>query len=298
MSDQKFVSSRPFAGPVNTRIAPSPSGLFHIGTARTAYHNWLAARASGGKFLVRIDDTNAEKSHQEYVDLIYDALKWLGLDHDATFRQSDRMDRYNAVIQELKGRGHAITVEGGAVALCAPDVPPTFFDNILGHVKVSDDDAAKCERMILVRSDGMPTYQFATVVDDHDYDINYVIRGQDHVSNTVRQVSVYRCLGWDVPVYAHVGLIHKDKKKMSKSDGAASLLDYRDKGYSPDAILNYLLRLGWGPYVDDKSANFIPKERALELFFDGGKLRPASSNYDVAKLDSLDRKYKALVEKK
>lgn len=297
MSDAKTYNSRPFDGPVNTRIAPSPSGMFHIGTARTAYHNWLAAKASGGKFMVRIDDTNAEKSHQEYVDLIYDAMKWLGLDYDFTFRQSDRLDRYKEVIQELRDKGHAINCDG-AVILWSPDVPTNFFDNILGIVKVSNDDAEKCDRMILVRSDGMPTYQFATVVDDHDYDINYIIRGQDHVSNTPRQVAIYRTLGWQVPVYAHVGLIHKDKKKMSKSDGAASLLDYRDKGYSPDAILNYLLRLGWGPYVDDKSANYIPRDRAIQMFFEGGKLRPASSNYDAVKLDSLDRKYKALTEKK
>lgn len=298
MSDRKHQSSRPTARPMNTRIAPSPSGLFHIGTARTAYHNWLAARASGGRFLVRIDDTNAEKSHQEYVDLIYDALGWLGLDYDATFRQSDRLDRYREVIRELRDKGRVMEVDGGAVALHKPVVPEVFYDAILGNVRVSQEDADKCDGMILVRSDGIPTYQFATVVDDHDSDINYVIRGQDHVSNTPRQVAIYRTLGWDVPIYAHVGLIHKDGKKMSKSDGAASILDYRDKGYDPDAMLNYLLRLGWGPYVDDKSANFIPRERALELFFDGGKLRASSANFDQAKLDSLNRKYKALKERK
>lgn len=294
---KEYPSTNPWSGPCNTRIAPSPSGLFHIGTARTAYHNWLAARASGGKFLVRIDDTNAEKSDDKFVDVIYDALGWLGLDHDATFRQSSRLDRYREVIRELRDKGHAITMEGGAVALCAPVVPSSIFDVIIGHMKVSKDDEEKCDRMILMRSDGTPTYQFATVVDDHDSDINYIIRGQDHVSNTPRQVAIYRTLGWNVPHYAHVGLIHKDGKKMSKSDGAASILDYREKGYDPDAMLNYLLRLGWGPYVDDKAANYIPRGRALELFFTGGKLRPAASNFDQAKLDSLNRKYKAIKEK-
>src|SRR5262249_47312870 len=149
---------------------------------------------------------------------------------------------------------------------------------------------------VLLRGDGAPTYHLATVVDDHDFGVNLVIRGQDHVPNTLRQITVYNCLGWGqaVPRYAHVGLIHQDGKKLSKRDGAASLLTYRDRGYDPDAVLNYLLRLGWGPSVDDRSANTIPRDRAVRLFFSGGKLRPGRSAFDQVKLDWYDRKYKAL----
>jgi glutamyl-tRNA synthetase len=282
-----------------TRIAPSPSGYFHIGTARTAYHNWLAARATGGKFILRIDDTNQALSDRKYVDVIADAMSWLGLDHDFTFTQNSRLDRYRQVADDLLHDGKAVRVDGGAVALspsCSCHVPASWSDSLVKTVHASDDDRRKALGTVLLRGDGTPTYHFATVVDDHDYGVNYVIRGQDHISNTLRQVTIYHCLGWDrtVPLYAHVGLIHKDGKKMSKRDGAASLLSYRDQSYDPDAMLNYLLRLGWGPRVDDRTANHIPRDRALQLFFTGGQLRPARANFDQAKLDWYDRLHKAM----
>jgi glutamyl-tRNA synthetase len=281
-----------------TRIAPSPSGHFHVGTARTAYHNWLAARASGGRFLLRIDDTNDALSNQKFVDVIYHALNWLDLDHDGTFRQSGRLDRYRQVADALVRSGNAVVTDGGAVALSAArcHVPSSWVDSVVGKVHASDDDRRQALSTVLLRRDGTPTYHLATVVDDHDFGVNYVLRGQDHVSNTLRQVAIYHSLGWDqaVPLYAHVGLIHKDGKKLSKRDGAASLLDYRDRGYDPDAVLNYLLRLGWGPTVDDRSASFIPRDRALALFLGGGKLRSSRANFDQAKLDWYDRKYKAV----
>lgn len=183
------------------------------------------------------------------------------------------------------------------MALHQPPAPETWYDSIIGWVPVSTEDQEKCDVLIIVRSDGMPTYHFANVVDDHDYEVNFVIRSQDHVSNTPRQIAIYRSLGWKVPIHAHVGLIHKDKKKLSKSDGDASLLDYREKGYNPDAMLNYLLRLGWGPNVYDKTANYITRDRAIQMFFADGKLRAASSNFDQMKLDWLNRKYKAIKEK-
>jgi len=294
MSGEIYVQTDlPVVG-LTTRIAPSPSGMFHIGTARTAYHNWLAARVSGGKFIVRIDDTNNALTDQKYIDLIYEALDWLGLDYDQTFRQSERLTRYKEVAEQLLARRKAETLDNGAIALKDASVPDAFYDEAInGWVKISKEDQDDAEGTILMRADGTPTYHFATVVDDNDCNVNFVIRGQDHVSNTPRQLAIYRAMSWRWPLYAHVGLIHKDKKKLSKRDGAASLLEYRDKGYDPDAILNYLLRLGWGPHVDDKNANYITRERALKMFFAEGKMRPSSANFDQAKLDWLDRKYKA-----
>jgi glutamyl-tRNA synthetase len=271
-----------------TRIAPSPSGLFHIGTARTAYHNWLAARASGGRFLLRIDDTNDALSDQRFVDVIYDAMSWLGLDHDGTFRQSSRLDRHRQVADDLVRSGKAVVTDGGAVALSAAhcDVPSSWVDSVLGKVHARDDDRRQALSTILLRRDGSPTYHLATVVDDHDFGVNHVIRGQDHVPNTLRQLAIYHSLGWGqaVPLYAHVGLIHKDGKKLSKRDGAASLLDHRDRGYDPDAMLNYLLRLGWGPTVDDRSASFLPQGQGLgavprrrQAALQQGQLRPGEA---------------------
>lgn len=295
------ITRSPMSGFV-TRIAPSPSGSFHIGTARTAYQNWLAARASGGRFILRIDDTDAARSDKKYVDVVYDAMRWLALDFDITFRQTDRLDRYRQVADDLLRAGRAVTLDGGAVGLspsCLCYVPDSWNDSLVGAIRANDLDRRQALNTVLMRGNGTPTYQFATVIDDYDYGVNYIIRGQDHVSNTLRQLTIYRCLGWDqsVPLYSHVGLIHKDGKKMSKRDGGASLLGYRDQGVDPDAMLNYLLRLGWGPRVDDRSANYISRDRALGLFLTGGSLRPSRSNFDQAKMDWYDRKYKAMKRK-
>ncbi|VTU42458.1 MULTISPECIES: glutamate--tRNA ligase [unclassified Variovorax] len=231
----------------NTRIAPSPSGFFHLGTARTAYFNWLAARASGGKFLLRIDDTNTAKSQDQFVDVIYQAMDYLKLGHDLTFKQSDRQARYQTVAGDLVAKGRAVHRDG-AVFLQHDLVHQSFDDRALGTVKVTKLDLDFIKNMVLLKSDGMPTYHFASVVDDIDFDINLVIRGNDHVSNTMKQVAIYDALDAAVPQYAHIGLLCdlKTGKKLSKSDGAKSLLDFQADGIGADAMCNFLLRLGWG----------------------------------------------------
>jgi glutamyl-tRNA synthetase len=286
----------------HTRIAPSPSGHFHLGTARTALFNYLAARATGGTFLLRIDDTNTEKSQDAFVDVIYRAMDYLGLNYDLTFKQSDRLDRYNEVIDLMIREGRA-EARDGAVFLTHDLLSDSFYDTAIQRdVKVTKLDLDFIQNMVLRKSDGMPTYHFANVVDDIDYGINFIIRGNDHTNNTMKQVALYEAIhgaeGTQVrlPKYAHIGLLLDltTGKKLSKSDGATSLLDYQAQGIDPDAMNNFLLRLGWGPKVDDNTTALLPRDRALELFLNGGNLRGVHSKVDFAKLTSFDKKYKHL----
>jgi glutamyl-tRNA synthetase len=292
----------------NTRIAPSPTGDMHLGTARTAYFNWLAARSTGGKFILRIDDTDVDRNKPEYTQVILDTMDWLGLDYDSIEYQSKRFDRYKEVANDLIGKKYARIAYGStdAVVLTPMDgneisfnIPDSFQDELAGEVKITARDkelmvpSTDSNGIVLLRSDGLPTYHFACVVDDIDMGINYVIRGVDHLTNTARQVAIYTALGAEVPKFAHIGLISKDKRKLSKRDGAASMLHYRDAGYDPDALLNGMARLGWGPTVDDKTTALLPKEKMLELFFSGGKMKSSVANMEMHKLDSFDRKYKA-----
>ena len=278
----------------NTRIAPSPTGDMHLGTCRTAYFNWLAARASGGSFLLRIDDSDKKRSKKKYVKTILATMKWLGLDYDEIVYQSDRFDRYRDLANALVEIGDATILDNGAIAFNKPkEFVKKWKDNVAGWVKVSDIDKDHVDGLILIKEDGSPTYNWASIIDDQDYGINYIIRGNDHLSNTTKQVLVYNSMGHWLPEFAHVGLIHYQKKKLSKRDDAAGMLYYRDKGYDPDAVLNFMLRLGWGPRKDDKTTKTIDRDRALGLFLDGGKMRAAPSNMDLNMLEAFDRKYKA-----
>lgn len=279
-----------------TRIAPSPTGDFHFGTARTAYFNWLAARGSDGKFILRIDDTDRERNNEESVDVIFKSMSWLGLDWDETFRQSDRIERYQEVAKGLVQSGKAYLADNGAVLL-SPGMNAGWrtFD---GTEMVASESAQKlADDQVLIRGDGMPIYHFASVVDDADYGVNLIIRGVDHVTNTFRQAAIFNALGADLPEFSHLGLIMKDKKKMSKRDSAASLLNWMEKGYDPDGVLNTMLRLGWGPSKDDKSTAIIDKQRAVKMFLAEGKMKSSNVSFDEAKMDSFDRKYKAQKEK-
>lgn len=289
---------------VTTRIAPSPTGLFHLGTARTAYFNWLAARASGGKFILRIDDTDVARNKEEHVDLIVDTLSWLGLDYDELHRQSDRLDRYREVANSLVASGHATVVDGGAVALNIPELPDFWIDEANGRVKVTDSDRDSFANMIIMRSDGTPTYNFCSIIDDVDMGVDFVIRGHDHIPNTIKQIAVLRAMGSEVmPRFCHVGLIYiKDEngksRKLSKRDGAASVLALKDK-YSPEAILNTLLRLGWSPTdgTFDKHTKMVSKDLAVELFLTAGKMKSSPPLFEPEKLDFYERRYAALKEK-
>lgn len=275
-----------------TRVAPSPTGDFHIGTARTAYFNWLAARATGGRFLLRIDDTDLARNSEDSVRVIHDSMEWLGLDHDHCFRQSDRLNRYRGVASLLLSRNLAVEADNGAVLLKDGGALP-WSDMIGGTNLPRDTHHDLAANQVLIKADGMPVYHFASVVDDIDMGVNLVIRGIDHHTNTFRHSAIYAALGAEMPVFVHLGLIMAAGRKLSKRDAAASLLAYRDRGIDRDAMLNFLLRMGWGPKRDDKTTAIIKRDRALELFLEGGRMRSSPAMLDLKKLESYDRKYKA-----
>lgn len=307
------------APPVVTRFAPSPTGYLHIGGARTALFNWLFARANGGKFLLRIEDTDRARSTPEATEAIFAGMKWLGLDWDGeALSQFSRADRHAEVALEMLKNGHAYKcfstkeeidkartkarAEGQATlfqspwrnadATSHPDAPYvvrlkapkegkiTIKDKVQGKVtwkKETLDD------LVLLRSDGTPTYMLAVVVDDHDMGVTHVIRGDDHLSNAARQTFIYIANGWKVPVFAHIPLIHgEDGKKLSKRHGALGVEEYRNMGYLPEAMRNYLTRLGWS-HGDDE---YFTTEQAIEWFSLTG-IGKSPARFDFKKLENL-----------
>jgi glutamyl-tRNA synthetase len=309
---------------VRTRFAPSPTGFLHIGGARTALFNHLFARRHGGVSLLRIEDTDKARSTREAVEQILDSLAWLGLSPDEPpVFQSGREARHAEVARELLARGRAYLAfetpeelqamreramaEGKpprydgtwrdrdpaeappdrkpAIRLKAPREGETVVaDLVQGEVRVANTEL---DDMIILRSDGTPTYLHAVVVDDHDMGITHVIRGDDHLTNTFRQAQVYDAMGWHRPRFAHIPLIHgADGAKLSKRHGAVSVLDFREQGYLPEAVCNYLMRLGWG-HGDEE---VIPRERAVQIFDLDGVGR-AASRMDYAKLTHLNGVY-------
>jgi glutamyl-tRNA synthetase len=303
---------------VRTRFAPSPTGLLHIGGARTALFNYLFTRHHGGTFLLRIEDTDRARSTAAFTQAILDSLDWLGLNPDEPpVFQSTRAERHAEVARAMLASGHAFrcyaTPEEIAAAreqakaenrpqrfdspwrdrtdwpegpyvirLRAPREGETVVEDLVqGAVRVGN---AELDDMIILRSDGTPTYQHAVVVDDHDMAITHVIRGDDHLTNTFRQIQIYDAMGWTRPDFAHVPLIHgPDGAKLSKRHGAASVTDFRDAGYLPEALCNYLLRLGWG----HGDAEVLSREDAIKLFdFDG--VGRSASRMDYAKLGHLN----------
>ena len=291
--------------PARTRVAPSPTGHVHLGTVRTALHNFLAARASGGSFLLRIDDTDASRNDDANVIMIHQALAALGLGFDATFAQSSKRDSHAAAAKCLLDAGW--TVQDGPAVRLAPKArdlaPASFFDLANGVCQVSSTFLNQADGLVLVRSDGTPTYQFASVVDDIDAQITLIIRGMDHLANVAKQVIVARALAAsDYPnaqvfcnsvLFAHVGLILKDGKKLSKRDNASHLSLYLDQ-VCPQAFLQWALPLGWG-HPDpqwDKTHPLVSLDQMSTFFMQGG-LRGANCSMDTKKLDALDRKWKA-----
>src|ERR671927_1517348 len=234
---------------MRVRFAPSPTGALHIGGARTALYNWLLARRSGGAFVLRIEDTDRERSTPENVEQIHDALRWLELDWDeGPFSQADRIDRHKEEIARLVDEGHAYLDEG-AVRLRVPDEGQTVVDDAIRGEIVFEHSAI--DDFVIARSDGSPLYNLAVAVDDRDMGITHVIRGADHISNTPRQLMILEALGSQPPVYAHLPLLHgPDGKKLSKRHGAASVQELRDAGYLPAAVRNYVALLGWGTQDD------------------------------------------------
>ncbi len=309
---------------VVTRFPPSPTGSLHIGSARTALFNWLYARHHAGQFILRIEDTDRKRSTKEAVDSIFDGLTWLGLDWDGdpTF-QSQKIERHAAVALDLLDRGMAYKcyctpeeleamrakarAEGKPVFYdrrwrdrnpddAPQDIPfvvrikmpldgeTTIQDQVQGDVTIANE---QLDDFIILRADGTPTYMLSVVVDDHDGGVNHVIRGNDHLNNAFRQLHLYRTAGWSVPEYAHIPLIHgADGQKLSKRHGATSVQEYRREGFLPEALLNYLLRLGWS-HGDDE---VISTDQAVS-WFDLDTVGRAPARFDIEKLESLNAHY-------
>lgn len=313
---------------VVTRIAPSPTGYMHIGTARTALFNWLYARGRGGKFLMRIEDTDRERSTPEATDAILRGMQWLGLDFDGDpVSQFENADRHAEVAHQLLASGKAYKcfstqdeiqafrdaarAEGKSTLFQSPwrDADPASHpdapfvvrikspidgvtvikDQVQGDVTIRND---QLDDMVLLRSDGTPVYMLAVVVDDHDMGVTHVIRGDDHLNNAARQMMIYTAMGWPLPVYAHIPLIHgEDGKKLSKRHGATSVEDYQAMGYPAAAMRNYLARLGWS-HGDDE---FFTDDQAKE-WFDLGGIGKSAARFDFKKLQNLSGQHIAVAQ--
>ncbi len=312
---------------VRTRFAPSPTGFIHLGNIRSALYPWAFARRNGGVFVLRIEDTDVERSTSEAVDAILEGMQWLGLDFDeGPFYQMQRMDRYREVLKEMVQQGLAYPCymsteeldalrerqraagekprydgtwrpEQGKVLPTPPaGVEPVlrfrnpltgvvaWEDAVKGRVEISNEEL---DDLVIARPDGTPTYNFCVVVDDLDMKITHVIRGDDHVNNTPRQINILRALGGEPPVYAHLPtVLNEQGEKMSKRHGAMSVMGYRDAGYLPEAVLNYLARLGWS----HGDAEVFTREQFVE-WFDLEHLGKSPAQYDQNKLDWLNNHY-------
>ncbi|MHB1249868.1 MAG: glutamate--tRNA ligase, partial [Polaromonas sp.] len=303
-----------------TRFAPSPTGFIHLGNIRSALYPWAFARATGGDFILRIEDTDLERSSQAAVDVIIESLRWLGLDYDeGPYYQMQRMDRYKAVLAQLQASGHVYPCYMSVAELDAlrekqmaakekprydgtwrpepgktlPSIPVgvhpvlrfknprggsvVWHDKVKGRIEISNDEL---DDLVIARPDGTPTYNFCVVVDDMDMSITHVIRGDDHVNNTPRQINIFRALGKDVPVYAHLPTVLNELgEKMSKRSGAKAVTQYAAEGYLPDAMVNYLARLGWS----HGDAEIFSREQFLQ-WFNLDHLGKSAAQFDEAKL--------------
>lgn len=311
---------------IKTRFAPSPTGFLHVGGARTALYSWLAARSQGGQFVLRIEDTDIERSTQEAVDAILTGMEWLGLDWDeGPYYQTKRFDRYNELVDQLlaedkaykcyapkdlldtireeqKANGlkarydanHPKVVEANSQAKADdPHVirfrnpkegKVVFDDKIRGRIEIANSEL---DDLIIRRTDGSPTYNFCVVVDDWDMGITQVVRGEDHINNTPRQINIYEALGAPVPEFAHCSMIlGDDGAKLSKRHGAVSVMQYRDQGFLPQALRNYLVRLGWS-HGDQE---IFSMEEMIE-FFSLGAISKSASAFNTEKLHWLNNHY-------
>jgi glutamyl-tRNA synthetase len=272
--------------PVRVRFAPSPTGFLHIGGVRTALFNWLFARHEGGELLLRIENTDTSREVEESVEQIQRSLRWLGLDWDGPVEfQLDSLPRHEAAARLLISEGHAYE-DDGAIRFRMPDQGTTEWeDAIKGRISYPNE---KLEDLVLLRSDGRPTYNLAAAVDDADSGITHVIRGEDHVPNTPKQIRILEALGREIPVYAHVpNVFGMDGRKLSKRHGAVSVEEFRAQGYLPAALMNYLALLGWS--YDDRTTVMSRDELVERFSLDRIGASPAT--FDYAKLDWLNGVY-------
>src|SRR3989344_2844149 len=280
---------------IKTRIAPSPTGDLHIGTARTALFNYLFTKQNNGKFIVRIEDTDKERSKKEFEDNILEELKWLGLDNDKLYRQSERTDIYKKYIEKLlkEGRAYLSKEESKAkmgkqievVRLKNPNKKVEFDDIIRGKIEF---DTTELGNFVIAKNINEPLYHLAVVVDDYEMEISHIIRGEDHISNTPRQILIQEALGIDRPRYVHIPLIlTQNRSKMSKRDNATSISEYRRKGYVSDALINYMALLGWNPGTNKElfTINELIEEFSIENIQKGGAI------FDIEKLNWFNREY-------
>jgi len=275
------------------RFAPSPTGYLHVGGARTALFNWLCARRHGGVFILRIEDTDVERSQAEMVTGILDGLRWLGIDWDegpeiggphAPYYQSQRLERYRAAAKELLDSGQAFE-DGGAIRFKVPPGKTTFVDSVHGPIEFDNEHI---ESFVILRSDTHPTYHLSVVVDDIDMEITHVVRGDDHISNTPKQVLLYNAFGKTPPTFAHVPLIMgADKQRLSKRHGATSVMEYEKQGYLPEAMFNFLALLGWGTGSNDE---LFTKDELIQRFNLEG-ISGGNAVFNTEKLDWFNHQH-------
>ena len=275
---------------VKVRFAPSPTGFLHIGSARTALFNWLFARHEGGQFFLRIEDTDRERSKPEFLDEILSSLKWLGMDWDGELVfQSKRTAHYRAMAERLIREGKAYA-EGPAIRFRVPKEGKVGFDDLL-HGRIEFDltqHISLAEDLVIFKSDGSPTYNFAVVCDDADMGITHVIRGDDHISNTPKQLPLYEALGFTKPVFCHIPLIlGEDRSRMSKRHGATSIREYLEAGFLPEAIVNYLALLGWSP---GNNQELIDRQELVKKF-DLKRVLKTSAVFGKDKLEWVNAQY-------
>jgi glutamyl-tRNA synthetase len=269
---------------VRVRFAPSPTGYLHIGGARTALFNWLFAKRNNGKFILRIEDTDKKRSKKKYLDEILYSLKWLGLDYDEIYFQSKRLKIYREFAERLLKNNYAYK-QKKAIIFRVPPQKIKVDDLIHG---IMEFDTSLIKDQVLIKSDGTPTYNFACVVDDALLEISHVIRGDDHISNTPKQILLYEAFRFKIPKFCHIPLIlSKEGGRLSKRKAAVSISDYRKKGYLPEAIRNYLLLLGWSP---GQNREIVSLDEAISNF-SLEKVNRTAATFDLDKLNWINREY-------
>ncbi|MDR1049299.1 MAG: glutamate--tRNA ligase [Synergistaceae bacterium] len=289
------------------RFAPSPTGALHIGGGHTALFNWLWARRTGGRFILRVEDTDRERSTKEYEETIMSGMKWLGLEWDegpdaegpfGPYRQSERLGLYRECAEKLVAEGRAYRDGEAIVFKVLPDVDLSFDDVVYGRIEtksggLTNRESGDLKDIVLIKSDGMPTYNYAVVVDDHFMEITHVIRGEDHISNTPKQLLLYKAFGWEPPRFAHLPMIlGKDKKKLSKRHGATSVYEFRDMGYMPDSVFNFLALLGWSAGEDENGTprEIFSREEAAALF-ELSRVTRKAAVFDLDKLNHINQEH-------
>ncbi len=264
---------------VVVRFAPSPTGFLHIGSARTALFNWLYARHTGGKFLLRIEDTDRQRSEQRFLDEILEDLRWLGIDWDAEpIFQSERFDLYRVKAEELVSMGKAYR-EGDAILFKVEERRTIEYHDLIHGMITVETDTIKDQ--VLIKSDGSPAYNFSCVIDDSDLEVTHILRGDDHISNTPKQILFYEALGFPLPKFAHMPLtMGEDGAKLSKRHGGVSVEEYKKEGFLPEALANYLILLGWSPGDDRELMTLAEAARIFEI----SAMNDVQAKFDIQKL--------------